>query len=466
MSSFWDRPGGQYQHVAGFFASLGALSLGATVGWTAPAQYHIVTKEAYGFEVSPGDYAWICSLLWLGCCCVIIPIGLLADYLGRKLTMLVVVLPYLAAWALIIFAPCSSMLMLARFLLGACGGSYMITVPLYCTEIAQLEAKNTLCSYYSIFFVLGILYAYIFGTFNNLTCLNCACAILPLIFLATFIWMPESPVYYLLWNKQLKAEKSLIWLRRQNVSLELFDMYVQLTKMQNEHVPFLRTIRKRNILRALIICFGLMFFKNFSGGTAIITYCTMIYIQADNNFGFMPDMSTVVVGIFFVVFSIASVLSLDCVRRRPMLIFTIFLDVLSNALLAIYFLLDDRKDSSLHDLQWLPLFSVCCFISFYALGIGTLTYVIVFELFAVGFRTVGYGIACSFFALCAFFSTISFPVIFKFWGEENFFWISMTFTFLAWIYVYFMVPETKDLTPDEIHEMLQSTKYIVTTIRR
>ncbi|XP_034479515.1 facilitated trehalose transporter Tret1-like [Drosophila innubila] len=464
MSSFWDRPGGQNQHVAGFCASLGALSLGASVGWSAPAQYHINNKEdAYGFAVNLDEFGWICSLLWLGCSCVIIPIGLLADYFGRKMTMLVVVLPYLAAWILIIFAPNPSMLMVARFFLGVSGGSYIITVPLYCTEIAQLEMKNTLLSFYSIFFVLGILYAYIAGAFNSLKCLNCACAILPLIFLGTFIWMPESPVYYLLWDQELEAEESLEWLRQQNVSMELFNMQLQIEQLQEEHVPFWTAIRQKSTLRALMISIGLMFFKNFSGGTAIITYCTTIHRQAGVNIGFQPDMSTILVGIFFVVFSIACVLSLNCARRRPMLIFTIFLDVLSNALLALYFHLVHRKESYLDNLNWMPLFSLCSFISFYALGIGTLTYVIIFELFSVGFRSLGTGIVCSLFALFAFFNTIIFPVIVRIWGDEDFFWISMAFSFLAWVFVYFLVPETKGQTPDEIQDMLKSTQCCVAT---
>jgi len=466
MSSFWDRPGGQNQYVAGFFASLGALSLGATVGWSAPAQYHIINKDAYGFPVNMNDYGWICSLLWLGCCIVVIPIGLLTDCFGRKMAMLLVVPPRLAAWALIIFAPNPYMLMLARFLLGVSGGGYVITVPLYCTEIAQLDVKDTLGSFFSIFYVLGILYAYIAGAFNSLNYLNYACAILPIIFLVTFIWMPESPVYYLLRNKPLKAEKSLKWLRGQNVSFELLEMQYEITKFRMDHTPWWLTIRQRGTLRALMICIGLMFFKNFSGGTAIISYCTSIHRNADSGFGFQPDMSTVAVGIFFVVFSIASMLSLCCTKRRRMLIFTIFLDVLSNALLAIYFLLEERRETYLHNLKWMPFFSICCFISFYALGIGTLTYVIILELFTVGFRTVGTGIVCSFFALFAFLNTKSFPTSVQFWGDENFFWMSMAFTFSAWIFVYFLVPETKGLAPEEIQEMLKSTKCIVATTSR
>ncbi|XP_060657491.1 facilitated trehalose transporter Tret1-like [Drosophila nasuta] len=461
MSTVFDLPGGQNQYVAGFFASLGALSFGASIGWSAPAQYFILKKDACGFSVDLDDYGWICSAVWLGCFIIVIPSGWLASLWGRKTVMLLAVPLYLGSWALIIFALNRYMLMLGRFLQGVAGGCYVLTVPLYCTEIAQLGQKETLGAFFSIFYVLGILYAYVLGAFHSYKYLNYACAILPFLFLITFVWMPESPVYYLMRLKPLKAEKSLRWLRNQNVALELIDLQTQVKKVSMDLAASWQSMRLRSTWRALFICIGLMFFKIFSGGTAIITYSTALYRLSKTDFGFESEMSTVVGGIVLVIFSIVSVSLLKCVGRRTLLMFSAFLVALCNSLIAIYFYLTNRKMYYMDRLNWLPFFALTSLIGFYALGLGTLIYVIVFDLFLVGFQTIGKGIVWTCFAFFAFLNVKSVLIIAIIWGLKETFWTSTVFAILSWIFIYFMLPETKDLTPEEIQEKLQSNKWFL-----
>lgn len=79
-----------------------------------------------------------------GATCVCIPIGIMADKLGRKLTVLFTIIPFTVGWVLIIFTQNVAMLLVGRFLTGMAGGSFCIVGPLYTSEIAQNEIRGTL----------------------------------------------------------------------------------------------------------------------------------------------------------------------------------------------------------------------------------------------------------------------------------------------------------------------------------
>lgn len=59
------------------------------------------------------------------------------------------------------------------------------------------------------------------GLINNALLISVFCCIIPFVFMGTFIWMPESPVYLLSINKREKAKKSLQWFRGENYQVEV-----------------------------------------------------------------------------------------------------------------------------------------------------------------------------------------------------------------------------------------------------
>ncbi|XP_064537764.1 facilitated trehalose transporter Tret1-like isoform X2 [Drosophila montana] len=410
----------------------------------------------YGFAVTLSEYAWVCALSSLGSSLIAIPAGPLANCMGRKLITLLMVPPYLAGWALLIFAKDLYMLMAARFLQGFCGGCYFITIPMYCSEVAQVEVKGYLGNFFMVFFVLGIVYAYIMGAFFDYRYLNYGCAILPAIFLLTFIWMPESPVYYLLKNRKNKALRSLRWLRGDsfNAFSEINRMEQDMVKLREDYENTWRKLRHKATFKGLFICIPLTFFQHFCGSKAIITYATFILIEADMGLQWNVELCTIFVGISFLLSTILSLL--ECAGRRPLLIWSVFLVILNCTLHAMYFNLRDNKVDYLHSLKWLPLFSMCCFTFFFGLGQGVLPFVIIRDIFRENVEVVGSGIVWTIAHFFGFLSTKSFPMTLEAWGMAISFWSFVAISCLSLLFVYFFVPETKGKTYEEIHSMLDS----------
>lgn len=81
-------------------ATLGGFSLGTSLAWTSPA---FTSTSNFDFVVDTSDQSWVGALLPLGAATVAFPIGFLMDRFGRKLSMLMTVVPFTIGWALIIW---------------------------------------------------------------------------------------------------------------------------------------------------------------------------------------------------------------------------------------------------------------------------------------------------------------------------------------------------------------------------
>lgn len=85
--------------------------------------------------------------------------------------------------------------MCGRFFSGFAAGSYGILLPLYVGEIASKEIRGSLLSLYQIILNFGEIFVFTFGYLASFTQLNIACGIIPLVYSAIFMVLPESPVF-------------------------------------------------------------------------------------------------------------------------------------------------------------------------------------------------------------------------------------------------------------------------------
>lgn len=186
------------QYIAALAAAGGAFAAGTLLGWTSPAQVRLTSGE-YGFPVDDNAFSWIGSAMTLGAAFICIPIGFLINLIGRKLTMLLLVLPFTLGWCLLIWAQNVEMMYTARFILGISGGAFCVTAPMYTGEIAEKDIRGSLGSFFQLMITAGILFVYAVGAGLDVFWLSIVCGIIPLVFGAIFVFMPESPTYLVSW---------------------------------------------------------------------------------------------------------------------------------------------------------------------------------------------------------------------------------------------------------------------------
>lgn len=297
-------------------------------------------------------------------------IGSVIQILGRKLTMLLLVIPFTIGWALVTFATNVSMLLVGRFLLGVSGGAFCVTAPTYTGEIAQSDIRGSLGSYFQLMLVIGVLFSYIVGAKTSVFAFNLICATIPIIFAIIFVFMPETPSYLISKGKKEEAAKSLKWLRgdEYDYSNELAELQEQHESDKKNKVSLVAALQRRATIKAIFISLGLMFFQQMSGINAVIFYTKDIFDAADT--GIDSGVATIIVGIMQVISVFVSSIIVDKLGRRLLLLPSSIVMSLCTILLGVYFFMKDQDASSVTSLGWLPIASLCIFIILFSLGFG------------------------------------------------------------------------------------------------
>ncbi|KFB38860.1 AGAP001027-PA-like protein [Anopheles sinensis] len=446
------------QYIAGLAASGGALAAGTFLGWTAPTDKPLTVQMEYGFPISSEAFSWIGSISNLGAAVMCFPIGYMMKLIGRKWSMLAMVLPLVLGWLLIIFAENVAMMMVGRFFLGVGGGAFCVAAPTYTAEIAQPSIRGTLGTFFQLMVTVGILFVYAVGAGVDVQLLSIICGIIPLVFGAIFFFMPESPYYFVEKGRYSEAAGSLKKLRgaQYDEAAEIEDLKQEDAKMKAESITILEAFRQKATIRALCISLGLMFFQQLSGINAVIFYNSDIFASA-NGGEEMSSASIIVGGIQVAATLVASVV-VDKVGRRILLLVSDFMMAVSTILLAVYFQLKQDDPSKVADLSWLAVLAVCLFIAMFSIGYGPVPWLMVGELFANNVKAFASPVAGVFNWLLAFLVTKVFVNLKDAMGEAGVFWLFSGISLVGTVFVFFVVPETKGKSLNDIQRLLAGEK--------
>ncbi|KAH8402149.1 hypothetical protein KR009_010156 [Drosophila setifemur] len=438
------------QFAAGFFSALGAFCLGTVIGWSGPVEMEVKEGRAYDFKPTTVEWGLTGSLMTLGAAFSCIPVGILIQIIGRKKTMLCLAPPLLLGWLMILYAPHIGVLIFARFVVGFSGGAFCVAAPMYNMEIAEVKFRGIMGCFFQLLIVIGILYAFFVGAFLRAFWLTAVSALWPIIFFLIFLCMPESPVYLAQMGQTEKAEKVLKNVRDKNedVSAELKEMVAEGTKEKGS----LRKILCRSItLKGLGISIMLMLFQQFTGINAIIFYATYIFTAAGSDL--QPRYSTIVVGVVQLGATLVSLVLIDRIGRKLLLLASAFLMGISTLTMSLFFgFLKDQNYG------WVALLAVCVFIIGFSLGFGPIPWVMMGELFAEDAKALAGSIAGTTNWIFAFIVTMLFPILNEVAGPTICFAIFAGFAIAAFLFIIFLVPETKGKTLNEIQAKLGEKK--------
>ncbi|CAD7006222.1 unnamed protein product [Ceratitis capitata] len=420
------------QYVAALSAAGGAFAAGTLLGWTSPAEVKI-NQGAYDFHISKDAFSWIGSAMTLGAACVCIPIGILINLIGRKMAMLLLVIPFTIGWCMLIWAQNVIMMYIARFLLGISGGAFCVAAPMYTGEIAQKEIRGTLGSFFQLMITAGILFVYAIGAGLDVFWISLVCGLIPLVFGAIFVFMPESPTYLIIKNKDEDAIKSIQWLRGKDYEYkaEVEELRETQEKIKENQVSWMVGLSRPVTRKALFVSLGLMFFQQLCGINAVIFYSAKILRTPTP-----------------VLMQISQLLSLaSCNSSLP-----------SYQPLWWTNLAADQDEQSVANLGWLPVVSLCVFIVLFSIGFGPVPWLMMGEVFAADIKGVAGSIAGTTNWTLAFIVTKTFVNLTDSIGKGQTFWLFASIIIVGVFFVYFVVPETKGKSLNEIQAELEGKK--------
>lgn len=446
------------QYVAGFLATMGALAAGTVLAWTAPSLPLLAAPDSF-LPVGPDEGSWIGSLMPIGACLGAVPAGALTDRLGRKTTLLLLSVPFVVSWLLILLASNVPMLYAARLLGGLATGATSVAAPMYAAEIAEPSIRGTLGTFFQLQVTIGILVTFIVGGFASYLVLASVSLAVPIVWFAAVFFLPETPVFLLKRQRPADAERALRRLRGpeyRGVKAELQEMQRALDQAGRNAASFSELFSSRAVIKALVICLGLMIFQQVSGINAVMFYATKIFEAAGSTLD--PAVATIIVGVVQVVATgVASVL-VELAGRRVLLLGSAAVMSLAHIVLGVYFHMSS-SGADVASLGWLPLLCVVLFVVVFSLAFGPIPWMMAGELFTDEVKAPASTIAAALNWIMAFAVTKVFNTLMESVGTAGTFWTFGGCCVAATAFVFALVFETKGKTPAQVQDILNGKRH-------
>ena len=469
-----DTSGITTQYIGTGIVNLGAFAAGVCVAWSSSAlplltSSNSVVQASHSGEVidavnstsatvftpahpqitlSGSEPSWTASLLCLGAVWGAVPTGLISEYFGRKKTLLYLALPLVVSWILIASSPNVYGLYVGRFVGGIAVGAFSVAIPPYVEDIAEKQLLKTLATFYHVHFSCGVLFGYIIGMVENTTWLSVLCASIPVAFFIAFIFLPESPAYLMSQGKFHEAKAALRYYRGidNDIDGELKALKEYIRNSVKNKMTFKKLFSTRSTVKALVVSFGLMIFQQFSGIYPILFYAKQVF----KNFAVSlnPPSSAIILGFCLVSSTYFSTMLLKVVRRRVLLMLSFFLMALNLGGLAIYYHLKQPNMASSN--TWIPLFTLCLYVSVYAAGVGPIPWLMLREIFPPNVTRRATAITAGFHWFLAFGVTKLYQNLEDLIKPGWTLWHYAVTCIIGLIFVFFFVPETKGRTLEDI----------------
>lgn len=445
------------QYLAGFLATLGALAAGTVLAWTAPVLAKLQAPDSW-LPLGESEGSWVASLMTIGACVGAVPAGAITERFGRKGTMLLLAVPFTISWLLILFASNAAMLYAARAIAGFATGATSVAAPLYCAEIAEPTIRGTLGTFFQLQVTIGILLTFIVGGFASYTALAGVSLAVPILWFATVMLLPETPMFLLKKNNPQAAKRALRRLRGvayDGIDWEVAEMQRGIDAAADNDASIKELLSSRAVIRALVICLGLMVFQQVSGINAVMFYAVTIFEKAGSSL--KPEIATIIVGVVQVLATGLAAVLVERAGRRLLLLGSAALMALAHIVLGVYFHLSD-SGTDVSSLGWLPLLCVVLFVVVFSLAFGPIPWMMAGELFADDVKATASTAAAAVNWSMAFAVTKVFPTLMSGVGVPGTFWIFGGCCVAATVFVAVLVFETKGRSQAEVQDMLSGKR--------
>jgi len=433
-------------------AALAGLMFGLDVGVISGATQFIQAE----YKVSDHTIEWIVSSMMFGAAAGALGASWLSGHLGRKRSLVLGAVLFVIGSLLSGLAWSPETLIASRVVLGIAIGIASFTAPLYLAEVAPEYIRGAMISTYQLMITIGILVAFLSDTaFSYSGAWRWMLGIIAVpgaLFLLGVLFLPDSPRWLLMRGRRQEAIDVLQRLRGDHdvVSREVADIDEQLKTPQRGWHMFLEN---RNFRRSVWLGVLLQLMQQFTGMNVVMYYAPRIF-QVMGYDTAAQMWFTALVGLTNVLATFIAIALIDRWGRKPIL-YTGFA-VMSVGLGVVGLMMHN----GIHD-QGAQIFTVAMLLIFivgFAMSAGPLIWTLCSEIQPLKGRD--FGIGCSTFTnwACNYLVGISFLSLLNGIGNANTFWLYAALNAVFIVLTFWLVPETKGITLEQIERNLMSGK--------
>jgi sugar porter (SP) family MFS transporter len=431
--------------MAAVFAGLGGLLFGYDTGVISGAELFFKND----FSLSTFALEIIVSGVLAGAAAGALAGGRLADLFGRR-TLLIATALIFAAGAVVCAAAVSpAMLIVGRIIVGIGIGLSSGTVPVYISEVAPPDARGWTVSLFQLAITLGILLAYVvdyaFARIQGWRWMFGIALVPAAIFGCGMIFLPESP-RWLAKRGRYEAARRILSRIRGTADVEAELQEIRQSVEQAKQQGTLRDLLEPSLRPALIVGIGLAIFQQVTGINTVIYYAPMIVQSAGIPSASGAILTTAGIGLVNVLMTIVSMWLIDRVGRRPLLLTGIGGMIVTLGVLGWAF--HGAPPRGL--LSWVAVISIMVYVASFAISLGPIFWLLISEIYPLKVRSSSEGVAATFNWLANLVVTLTFLTLVQTAGASRTFWLYGFFAIGAWIFSYYLAPETKNRSLEEI----------------
>ncbi|KAH8396281.1 hypothetical protein KR222_007334, partial [Zaprionus bogoriensis] len=453
------------QQLMVFLGNCGVLGSGMVVSMPS-VTLNQLTDSTQDFWLNKDESSWFASINNMACPLGGLLVSFLLDRIGRKYTILLTNLIGLIGWLLL----ASSFLhenrdyVYAQMLVGRAFGGVMIgmfvsPVGVYSAEISLPRIRGRLILGTSIGLASGILLMYLLGYFIRhnvqlIAIISCAYQMAATLLVLP---MPESPSWLLQKGRVERATRSLRYFRGlHKKGLDIvpeFEAELSQMKMTADNSrdtaaseSLGQAIRRPEVYKPLLMMIGFFGFQQACGVVVIIVYAVQIAQRAGVTID--PVLVAVMLGVARIITTFFMSRIFEKWGRKPAGIFSASGMGFCMLMLAA----GGWWPDTVGKLSWLPVFCIVAHIIFSTMGMLTLPFIMISEVFPQSVRGSASGISVFFGMILAFIMLKIYPNMEALLGVANLFAFYAFISFLAAVFIWSFVPETRGRTLVEIEE--------------
>lgn len=312
----------------------------------------------------------------------------------------------------------------------------------------------------------GIVLGYIISSWMDYYKMPYVAIVITCLFLVIFIWFPDSPDYLAHKNRSKEAKKAYAFYgnirsppRSENPMGEKNAELLQPLGTQtiaNTQKITLNDFKDKAVQRGIFISIMLIIFADTTGVFAITHFMTELFEAAKMEIDIY--VATVVVGLIQILGSVVSILTVDRFGRRILFIISAGGTAICLFTFGGYYFLLERSADNVSEVLWLPVASLCGVILIASVAVSTLPFSIISELMPLKVR--GFVVTWCFTIswLFAFAILHFFHLMVDLMGIAGTMWTYGVCCVIEVFFIYFFLPETKNLTFEEIQTKLRTLK--------
>jgi SP family galactose:H+ symporter-like MFS transporter len=432
-----------FVYLATAISALGGMLFGYDIGVISGAIL-FVKKE---FSLSLGMEEIVVSSVLLGSLIGAAIGGILADRLGRRKLLIVTAVVFGMGAIGAALSTGIAILVTARIIAGAAIGIASFVAPLYISEIAPVKIRGKLVSVNQVAITSGIVISYCvdyaFAGSGSWRWMFALAAVPAAAFGIGLLFIPNSPRWLVAMGSEDKAREVLKEIRKpEQVEAELKDIGSSLSRQKGKWSELLTPLLRP----AMIVGIGLAIAQQITGINTVIYYAPTIFKFAGLSSASVAILASVGVGIINVIFTLVAMQLIDRVGRRPLLLVSLAGMALSLFVLGLAFKLPQLSGS----LGWIAVISLMVYVGSFAVGLGPVFWLILSEIYPLRIRGRAMSIGTITNWGANLIVALSFLSLTQSIGKASTFWLFGVISIGSWFFAYFLVPETKGRTLEEI----------------